>query len=227
VTYDGFLDVGFTRNFASSQAYKEKFGNNPNVIPAKADQGLQFQKLTSPQFKDVYRWLGFEAHDLLFGSSTRRSRTLDVTIDVFAYDLNEPDILARLEQFGHRLRAITTNSTPDHSPPTSPESQSAKRLQASAWHRPRPPNPLREPAAQQGLHREAEGQGGARALRLDELQLPRALHQANNVLRLPGPRCRGPVRPALSSSPSTTPPPTRRRRWHRSGSSSRSRTSPD
>ena len=26
VTYDGFLDVGFTRNFASSQAFVEKFG---------------------------------------------------------------------------------------------------------------------------------------------------------------------------------------------------------
>ena len=26
--YDGFLDVGFTRNFASSQAYDEKYGGS-------------------------------------------------------------------------------------------------------------------------------------------------------------------------------------------------------
>src|ERR1700739_253689 len=28
VIYENFLDVGFTRNFASSQAYVEKYGNN-------------------------------------------------------------------------------------------------------------------------------------------------------------------------------------------------------
>ena len=41
--YDGFLDVGFTRNFASSQAYADKYGNNPNIIPVDADEGLDFR----------------------------------------------------------------------------------------------------------------------------------------------------------------------------------------
>ena len=31
VTYHGFLDVGFTRNFASSQAFREKLGDPPNI----------------------------------------------------------------------------------------------------------------------------------------------------------------------------------------------------
>src|SRR5262245_53396080 len=55
VTYDGFLDVGFTRNFASSQAYAERFKNAADVIPVDADQGLTFVK-SKPA---VYDWLGF------------------------------------------------------------------------------------------------------------------------------------------------------------------------
>jgi len=46
VVYDDFLDVGFARNFASSQAYADKYGNNPNVIPAEADDGRKFHKVT-------------------------------------------------------------------------------------------------------------------------------------------------------------------------------------
>src|SRR5215471_10972259 len=52
VAYDDFLDVGFTRNFASSQAYVDKFGNNTKVIPANADQGLDFKKVSGT----VYEW---------------------------------------------------------------------------------------------------------------------------------------------------------------------------
>jgi hypothetical protein len=131
VTYDGFLDVGFTRNFASSQAYAERFGNNPNVIPGTVSNGLEFQKLSDPKMKDVYRWLGFEAYDLLFGFLDEALADPTVTIDVFAYDLNEPDILARLEQFGPRLRAVIDDSG-DHRPATSAESKAAKRLKTSA-----------------------------------------------------------------------------------------------
>src|SRR5882724_5221951 len=45
VTYDGLVDVGFTRNFASSQAYAEQFGNNPDIIPVEAKDGLDFPKM--------------------------------------------------------------------------------------------------------------------------------------------------------------------------------------
>jgi hypothetical protein len=34
-----------------------------------------------------------------------------ITLDVFAYDLNEPDLVARLEQLGPRLRIIVDDST--------------------------------------------------------------------------------------------------------------------
>jgi hypothetical protein len=127
VIYDGFLDVGFARNFASSQAYEDKYKGNPNVIPANADDGLKFQKVPG----DVYEWLGFEAYDLIMNFLKEVAADKTLTLDFFAYDLNEPDIVALLEQTGGRLRAIIDNSGA-HAGATSAESQAAQRLSASA-----------------------------------------------------------------------------------------------
>jgi hypothetical protein len=127
VIYDDFLDVGFTRNFASSQAYADRYGNNPNVIPAEADQGLDFQKVAG----DVYEWLGFEARQLIFDFLEEVVNDESLALDFFAYDLNEPDIVDRLEKVGGRLRAIIDDSGA-HKPDTSAESQAAERLSASA-----------------------------------------------------------------------------------------------
>lgn len=101
VAYDNFINIGFARNFASSQAYADKYGNNPNVIPAQADDGLKFHKLAG----DVYEWLGFEAYDLIFGFLDEVVKNNTVDLDFFAYDLNESDIVGRLAKLGNRLRA--------------------------------------------------------------------------------------------------------------------------
>lgn len=127
VVYDGFLDVGFTRNFASSQAYADKYGNNPDVIPTNADDGLNFQKLEG----DVYQWLGFEAYGLIFEFLNDVAGDETLELDFFAYDLNEPDVVALLEKVGPRLRAIIDDSGA-HKADTSAESQAAERLAASA-----------------------------------------------------------------------------------------------
>jgi phosphatidylserine/phosphatidylglycerophosphate/cardiolipin synthase-like enzyme len=143
VTYHEFLDLGFTRGFASSQAFREKFADAPDIdavgkeiIPDNADAGLGFQKMDG----DIYDWLGFEAYDLLFALLDEAVTDPSITLDVFAYDLNEPDIVARLEQLGPRLRAIIDDSTKKdkkgilsgHGTASSAESKSATRLRASA-----------------------------------------------------------------------------------------------
>jgi len=125
--YQGFLDVGFTRNFASSQAYADRYKNNPNIIPAKPDAGLKFKKVTG----DVYEWLGFEAYGLIFGILDEVLANKNLSLDVFAYDLNEADFVNKLEKLGKRLRIVIDNSG-SHAPSTSAESQAAKRLMASA-----------------------------------------------------------------------------------------------
>jgi hypothetical protein len=131
-TYDGFLDVGFTRNFASSQAFEDKFApKDPKkpiaIIPANADQGLAFKK----QSGDVYQWLGFEVYQMLFNFLDEAVKDPRITLDVFAYDLDEPDVVARLAKLGKRLRAIIDNSG-SHAPATSAESQSARELARTA-----------------------------------------------------------------------------------------------
>ena len=142
VTFDSFLDVGFTRNFASSQAFREKLGDPPDIdaigakiIPLTADQGLSFHKMPG----DIYDWLGFEAFDLIFGFLDQAIADPSITVDLFAFDFNEPDMLTRLEQLGPRLRAIIDDSTETkkgvtkgHGVTSSAESKTAKRLRASA-----------------------------------------------------------------------------------------------
>ncbi len=143
VTYHDFLDIGFTRNFASSQAFVDKLGNPKNIdkvgatiIPSDGDKGLEFQKVPG----DIYDWMGFEAYDLIFGFLDEALKDSKVTLDVFAYDFNEPDILKKLEAFGPRLRAIIDDSSrkdnkgniTGHVAPDSPESKTAERLRQSA-----------------------------------------------------------------------------------------------
>jgi phosphatidylserine/phosphatidylglycerophosphate/cardiolipin synthase-like enzyme len=136
VTLPGFLDVGFTRNFASSQAFEDKkarFGFGNDIVPAKADQGLEFaaHKAEITQKFDVYAWLGFEAYRLLFDFLDGVVNDATVRIDAMAYDFNEPDILARFEALGDRLRIIIDDSK-GHGGPSTAESQAAARLIASA-----------------------------------------------------------------------------------------------
>ena len=143
VTYHDFLDVGFTRNFASSQAFRDKFPKDanmdkigPTIIPSNADEGLDFKKIKG----NIYQWMGFEAYDLMFGFLNEMLKDKKVTLDVFAYDLNEPDIVAKLEQFGPRLRAIVDDSTSKdkkgnitgHGTSDSAETHAATRLGTSS-----------------------------------------------------------------------------------------------
>lgn len=113
VTYENFLDIGFTRNFASSQAYEDHYPKHPIVIPDTADEGLDFKKLTGDEYKDIYQWLGFEAYALIFDFLKTAVKNEDTTteLDVFAYDLNEPDLVELLRQLGPRLRVIIDDST--------------------------------------------------------------------------------------------------------------------
>ena len=144
VTYAGFVDVGFTRGFASSQAFRDKFPDaadidaiGKQIIPADADGGLGFTKMKG----DIYRWMGFEAADLIFAMLDEAVADPSISLDVFAYDLNEPDIVARLEKIGPRLRAIIddsvdrnkdTGATTGHGAASSNESEAAARLAISA-----------------------------------------------------------------------------------------------
>jgi phosphatidylserine/phosphatidylglycerophosphate/cardiolipin synthase-like enzyme len=127
VTYEDFLDIGFTRNFASSQAFAKRYKNVEKIMPSLAKKGLEFKKAKG----DVYEWLGFEAYDLIFDFLKEVADDTGVTLDVLAYELNEPDIVALLEKLGPRLRIVIDDSA-DHKKADCAESKAAECLKKSA-----------------------------------------------------------------------------------------------
>lgn len=142
VTYDKIVDIGFTRNFASSQAYRDQFDNNPDIIPANSKDGLDFQMvdLKNSRGESVYDWLGFEARQLMFQFLNDAVADEAVTIDFMAYDLNMPDFVNLLARMGNRLRAVIDDSSSrdsdtgepnGHNLPDSCESRSADLLAAA------------------------------------------------------------------------------------------------
>ncbi|MEH3138786.1 MAG: phospholipase D-like domain-containing protein [Mycobacterium kyogaense] len=139
VTIDNFVDIGFARNFASSQAFGSKCKdlgiNDPNeILPNKPEEGLGFaeqrSKIAANPKGDIYKWLGFEAYRLLFGFLDWAIADTSVTVDAMAYDLNEAEIVARLEQLGPRLRMIIDDSK-GHGGRVTAESRAARLLRKS------------------------------------------------------------------------------------------------
>ena len=134
-TIPGKLNVAFTRGFVASQAFVRNFAAGGSVItlvPPHGDDGLSF----IPTHADAARalaWMGFEARAETL-SLLDRALAADADVRVIAYDLNLPDVVARLEALGSRLKIIIDDSarTKGHGRPNSPETQAAERLVASA-----------------------------------------------------------------------------------------------
>lgn len=133
-TYPGKLNVTFTRGFVSSQAFVDRYVTEKDgmstLIPDKATQGLQFVP-THPKAEEALRWMGFEARSAILELLDQAIADKTAIVRVACYDLNDPEIVSRLEQLKGNLWIIIDDSK-DHKPPTSAESQAAKRLAASA-----------------------------------------------------------------------------------------------
>lgn len=99
------FDIGFTRGYMSSQAYTEKFKNAP--IRPKGKKTLDFD---TSKFQRQYDWLGFHARRLLLKFLDECLNDNSITVDLFAYDIDEPDIVRDLEKLGERLRAFLDNA---------------------------------------------------------------------------------------------------------------------
>lgn len=125
---NGRVRAGFTRGFVQSQAYVRHFGPKAKISPKGA--GLQFdtsaQAGISPEtgapftYAEQYRWLGFTARELLFEALKQVEDDGDLALDLFAYDLNEPDFVASLLRLAQarRIRVILDNAALHHSAKT-------------------------------------------------------------------------------------------------------------
>lgn len=129
-TYAGELNVTFTRGFVSSQAFVERYEPIATLLPGEAKEGLTF-KATNPKTSEALEWMGFEARQAILAVLDRAIADPTAQVKVIAYDLNEPEIVSRLEQLGGRLRMIIDNSG-SHGEAGSAENEAERLLKASA-----------------------------------------------------------------------------------------------
>ena len=119
----GNLTLGFARGYTQSQAFVNHFGKDTKVQPD--GRGLQFdtsvvagKNAKGEQFtyRQAYDWLGFTARERIFELLNEVLTNKNLVVDVFAYDLNEPDlvdILLKLAGQG-RIRIILDNAALHH-----------------------------------------------------------------------------------------------------------------
>jgi phosphatidylserine/phosphatidylglycerophosphate/cardiolipin synthase-like enzyme len=121
----GNFEYGFTRGYLSSQAYTELFKNAP-IRPAKKTLAYKTTAYTKQ-----YEWLGFHARQLVFDFLNECLKDKSITVDLFAYDLDEPDFVAGLQKLGKRLRAFLDDA-PLHTKAGALEIEAHKLLVKSA-----------------------------------------------------------------------------------------------
>ena len=124
----GDAEIGFTRGYLSSQAFAEKVraGEFKAEICPKP-KTIDYD--TNP-YQAEYKWLGFEARRMIFQFLDECLKE-NASIDVFAYDDNEPDFVRQLQKFGDKLRIIQDNSK-EHTGDKALEPDAVKLLQDSA-----------------------------------------------------------------------------------------------
>lgn len=99
------FELGFTRGYISSQAYADKFKNAP-IQPDK--RAMDFP---TDDYQKQYIWLGSHARDILFKLLDESMEDDSITLDVFAFDFSEPDVIRDLCAMGSRIRVFMDDST--------------------------------------------------------------------------------------------------------------------
>src|SRR5580704_6859842 len=123
----------FTRGYIASQAYTDKF-QNKDIRPA----GPKKPDFDTKPFEAQYQWLGADARVALFDFIADCEKDTTAKVNVFAYDLDEPDVIAAICRMGKqgRLRAILDDaplpSKPGKSGAMPIEIDSAKMIIAAA-----------------------------------------------------------------------------------------------
>ena len=116
----GSLSTGFTRGFTQSQAFVNHFGPKVRIHPPKSDlifdtsvEAGKNPKGESYTYDQEYEWLGFTAQDRLFEILDEVIENKSLHLDVFAYDLSEPNFaesLIKVTKQG-RIRVILDNAS--------------------------------------------------------------------------------------------------------------------
>lgn len=132
-TYPGALDIAFTRGFVSSQSYSQwiKPGDDINpLLPPKGADHITF-KSKNPHDEHALEWMGLKARKLILKLLDDAIADETAEVRVMAYDLDEPEIISRLNQLEKRLKIIIDCSG-THGAKDSPEDTAEDMLVATA-----------------------------------------------------------------------------------------------
>ena len=115
----GSLALGFTRGYMQSQAFAHHFGADALLQPANkpllydtTQQAGTNQAGQNFTYADEYVWMGATARQQIFALLNAVLNDASLELSVFAYDLNEPDVLKILLALGKagRARIILDNA---------------------------------------------------------------------------------------------------------------------
>jgi hypothetical protein len=116
------LELGFTRGYISSQAYADRF--DKKAIRPKV-KSIDFD--TVP-YQAQYDWLGAHARKMVFDFLEECLNDDSISVDVFSYDFDEPDIIRKLAAMGPRVRVFQDNA-PLHTKSTAVEPDAVHKLE--------------------------------------------------------------------------------------------------
>jgi phosphatidylserine/phosphatidylglycerophosphate/cardiolipin synthase-like enzyme len=120
----GNLELGFTRGYTQSQAFDNHFGKDaliqPNPPKFMFNTSVQSGKNAKGEtftYQQEYQWLGFTAREKVFALLNDVLKDASSAVDVFAYNLDEPDVLKILLQLAkqNRIRIVLDDSKDNHS----------------------------------------------------------------------------------------------------------------
>jgi hypothetical protein len=119
----GNLRLGFARGFTQSQAFVHHFGKDALIQPKAQDLLFDTSQVSGTNaqgdkytFADEYEWLGFTARERIFELLNEVLQDASLHLDMFAYDLKEPDVMRivlTLAEQG-RVRVILDNAALHH-----------------------------------------------------------------------------------------------------------------
>ncbi|MDT4955429.1 MAG: hypothetical protein QOJ02_3567 [Acidobacteriota bacterium] len=100
----GAMEYGYTRAYLSSQDYTDLFSNKPiRPTPNTLDYDTS-------SYSKQYEWLGAHARKMVFDFMSECLTDKTLSLDLFAFDLDEPDFVRDLQKLGIRLRAYLDNA---------------------------------------------------------------------------------------------------------------------
>ncbi|HEV7509489.1 MAG TPA: phospholipase D-like domain-containing protein [Thermoanaerobaculia bacterium] len=138
----GAIETAFTRGFTQSQAFVHHFGLKAVFRPKGKDLLFDTSQVSGKDnagqdytFAEEYEWLGFTARAKIFALANEVLQNKKLRLDVFAYDLNEPDLMAIFLELAKqgRIRVILDNAALHHSAQSpKPEDQLEKLFTKAA-----------------------------------------------------------------------------------------------